>query len=97
MQRLKQKIEERKKAYKSSKKTPEVITLKEPELIKELNDKTNAEENKQNLLHTENIEADLSSVNKINSDKKNKLKSEFKVLGTIDFEKKSQVSLFLLI
>lgn len=49
------------------------------------------------MLHTENIEADLSGVNKINSVKKNKLKSEFKVLGTIDFEKKSQVSLFLLI
>lgn len=57
-----------------------------------MNDKINNDSNKQSFPNTENLDTNVTDVNNIQSDKKSKLKSEFKVLGTTDFEKKTQVS-----
>lgn len=94
LQRLKQKIEERKKAYKLNKKIPEIITLKDPKPIKNLdNELISKDDNKQSSLNNQNDELDSLDA-RTESNKKDKLsksKSEFKILGTTEFEKKSKV------
>ncbi|XP_045458824.1 probable ATP-dependent RNA helicase Dbp73D [Melitaea cinxia] len=93
LQKLKQKIEERKKIYNIKKKTPDTITLKKHDLSDNLeNNRTNINENKSNeTVEDKNVEDDLAPVNiPAKPNKINKQQNEFKILGNTDFEKKTK-------
>ncbi|CAH2102690.1 unnamed protein product [Euphydryas editha] len=94
LQKLKQKIEERKKKYDFNKKTPEIITLKEQDLSVNLeSNKIITDENKNNkTLENKNEEGDLAPVDiPAKTNKADKHPNEFKVLGNTDFEKKTKI------
>ncbi|KAJ2947778.1 hypothetical protein O0L34_g9560 [Tuta absoluta] len=82
LQNFKQKIEERKKAHASQKKS-DVITLRVPEKLID---------NEKNLTEKNIVEADqkLEDLPKPERRSKDKPTSEFKVLGAQDFEKKTK-------
>ncbi|XP_072944775.1 probable ATP-dependent RNA helicase Dbp73D [Epargyreus clarus] len=90
LQKLKQKIEERKKAYKAPK-TSDVITLKPdqtPKPLKNKDDTTNIEPMELEETNTEKID---NNVDQTPISLKQKPSLEFKVLGCKDFDKKTKV------
>ncbi|XP_045773964.1 probable ATP-dependent RNA helicase Dbp73D [Maniola jurtina] len=93
LQRLKQKIEERKKSYKGNETRPDTITLKE-EISQQ--QQINSESLNENLgAPKDEYETPKTAINDTLSNNKrktdDKTTSEFKVLGSTDFEKRSKV------
>ncbi|XP_034836057.1 probable ATP-dependent RNA helicase Dbp73D [Maniola hyperantus] len=92
LQRLKQKIEERKKSYKANDTKPDTITLKEEtsqglQISNESLNENHTVPNDENETPKTDINDTLSN----NKTKTDKPTSEFKVLGSTDFEKRSKV------
>ncbi|XP_032529172.2 probable ATP-dependent RNA helicase Dbp73D [Danaus plexippus] len=92
LQRLKQKIEERKKTHRKSQINNDVIVIKNDELLRDSGPQDIPAENK--ISEPELKSAEAKSNNEIQPKRKKKseqVSTEFKVLGTTDFEKKSKV------
>ncbi|CAH2238952.1 probable ATP-dependent RNA helicase Dbp73D [Pararge aegeria] len=92
LQRLKQKIEERKKNYKNHTITPDTITLKEqgPSQDHKINNEI-SNENQDVPDEQDKTETNIEDTTVYNKSKVDKPINEFKVLGSTDFEKKIQV------
>lgn len=94
LQRLKQKIEERKKKHKLNDSNPDTITLVQPapskdEIIKDGGNQDPARDQNEKSKVADN--GPTFSNNTTSKTKAEKPTSEFKVLGSTDFEKKSKV------